>query len=126
MLNPTAQADACRTPSPWVTLETPPGSFTQVEHPGRGLGQRHGLEPPRAARPPGRRPRRPGRWEVGAGVHGVAQAQLDRVHALLGGQPVHLGLVGEAGLDGAEPAHGLARRVVGGDDGAVDGALGTS
>ncbi len=53
-------------------------------------------------------------------VHRVAQPQLDRVHLQRGGELVHLRLVREAGLHGAEPAHRAARRVVGVDDVGVD------
>jgi hypothetical protein len=56
---------------------------------------------------------------VAGGEH-VAATQLDRVHPEGVGQPVHLGLVGEAGLHGPEAAHGPTRRVVGAHDGAVD------
>ena len=67
------------------------------------------------------------RWPVGRRLP-VRMALRSRSStgsmAELGGQPVHLGLVGEAGLDGSEPAHGPARRVVGVDDVAVDGGAG--
>jgi hypothetical protein len=39
------------------------------------------------------------------GRHRVADAQVDRVHVERRGQPVHLRLVGEGDLHGAEPAH---------------------
>ncbi len=45
-------------------------------------------------------------------LHGVQLAELDRVHAQLRRELVHLGLVGEAGLDGAEAAHRATGRVV--------------
>src|SRR5215210_28656 len=45
----------------------------------------------------------------------VLYAELDRVHAELPRQLVHLGLVGEAHLHGAEPAHRAAGWVVGVD-----------
>ena len=48
-----------------------------------------------------------------ARFEGVDQSQLNRVHAECICQAVHLGLMGEAGLDTAEAPHGPARRVVG-------------
>ncbi len=45
-------------------------------------------------------------------LHGVELTELDRVHAQLRRELVHLGLVREAGLDGAEAAHRAAGRVV--------------
>ena len=56
----------------------------------------------------------------GAGRERVAAPQLDGVEPELGGQAVHLRLVGEAGLDGAEASHRPARRVVGVDHVGVD------
>ena len=55
-----------------------------------------------------------------AGLQRVAQPQLDRIQSELRGQPVHLRLVRDGHLDGAEPAHGAARRVVGEHDAGVD------
>ena len=51
-----------------------------------------------------------------AGRDRVADAQRDRVDPERGGEPVHLRLVGERDLDGAEAAHRAARRVVRVDD----------
>ena len=48
-----------------------------------------------------------------AGLQGVADAQFHRVQADRRGEAVHLGLVAETRLDGAEAAHRPARRVVG-------------
>lgn len=47
--------------------------------------------------------------QQGALLHGVELPELDRVHVQLGGQLVHLRLVGEARLDGAEASHRAAR-----------------
>ena len=55
-----------------------------------------------------------------AGLHGVAQADLDGVEPARRGQLVHLALVGEARLHDAEPAHRPARQVVGAHGLAVD------
>ena len=51
----------------------------------------------------------------------VLDPQFDPVHAEDVGQLVHLRLVTEAGLHGAEPAHRPARRVVGLHRHAIDG-----
>ena len=48
-----------------------------------------------------------------ARLEGVAEAEVYRIHAQGNSQPVHLGFVGEAGLDGAEAPHGPTRWVVG-------------
>ena len=61
-----------------------------------------------------------------AGLHGVAQADLDRVEPARRGQQVHLALVGEARLHDAEPAHRPARQVVGAHGVAVDDGVGTA
>ena len=55
-----------------------------------------------------------------AGLHGVAQAELDRVEPARRGEPVHLALVGEARLHDAEAAHRPARQVVGAHGDALD------
>ena len=55
-----------------------------------------------------------------AGGERVAQAQLDRVELERAGELVHLRLVREADLDGAEAAHRAAGRVVRVHDGALD------
>ncbi len=55
-----------------------------------------------------------------AHLHRVAAAELDRIHAERGRELVHLRLVAERGLDGAEAAHRAARRVVGVDAVGVD------
>ena len=59
-----------------------------------------------------------------AGLHRVAQPDLDRVEAARRGQLVHLPLVGEARLHHAEAAHRAARQVVGAHRLAVDGGVG--
>ncbi len=53
-------------------------------------------------------------------LDGVANAQLDRVHAQRGGEFVHLGLIRESRLYRAKPAHRAARRVVGVEAPALD------
>ena len=63
--------------------------------------------------------RRPGRDHAALGER-VAAPQLDRIHLQRRGELVHLRLVREAGLHGAEAAHRAARRVVGVDDVGVD------
>ena len=55
-----------------------------------------------------------------AGLHRVAQPDLDRVEAARRGELVHLRLVGEARLHDAEAAHRPARQVVGAHRPAVD------
>src|SRR5262249_59179053 len=55
-----------------------------------------------------------------AGPERVEEAELDRIDRERSGELVHLGLVREAALDGAEAAHRAARRVVGVDAGALD------
>src|ERR671910_318870 len=77
------------------------------------------------ATPPASRTRYPlaGGQHV-AGGEGVAQPQLDRIDAEARGEAVHLRLVTEAHLHGAESTHGTARRVVGADDGGVDQRVG--
>src|SRR6266576_947525 len=55
-----------------------------------------------------------------AGCERVPETELDGVDAELGGQLVHLRLVREAALHGAETAHCAARRIVRVDAGALD------
>ena len=59
-----------------------------------------------------------------AGPHRVGDPQLDRVDAQRRGELVHLRLVGDRDLDGAEPAHRAARRVVGVGHVRVDARVG--
>jgi hypothetical protein len=47
-----------------------------------------------------------------AGAHRVAQAELEGIHAEALGEQIHLRLVAEAHLDGAEAAHGAVGAVV--------------
>ena len=54
------------------------------------------------------------------GGQDVLHPQFDGIRAEGGGQAVHLGLVSDAGLDGAEAAHGPAGWVVGANDHALD------
>ena len=60
-----------------------------------------------------------GRKHVARG-EGIQQAQLDRVDPERRGELVHLGLAGEARLDGPEPAHRATGRVVRVDDGRLE------
>ena len=55
-----------------------------------------------------------------AGPHRVAQPDLDRVEPAGLGQPVHLALVGEAGLHDAEAPHRAAGQVIGAHGEALD------
>ena len=73
----------------------------------------------------GQRPRDalPGRQHVARGDR-IAQAQLDRIHAELGREPVHLRLGAEARLHRAEAAHRAAGRVVRVHDRALDQRIG--
>ena len=69
----------------------------------------------------------PTRWPGGhaaVGPHRVEDPQVDRVHVERRGELVHLRLVGEGDLHGAEAAHRAARRVVGVDDVGVDARVG--
>ena len=59
------------------------------------------------------------------GLERVQQPQLDRVDLERRGEPVHLRLAREAGLDGAEAAHRAAGRVVRVDDRSDEVALST-
>ena len=67
------------------------------------------------------------RWPVGS-VSPCPMAlhdpELDGIHLEGDGELVHLRLGGEAGLDGAEAAHGPAGRVVGEDGAALDERVG--
>ena len=83
---------------------------------GNGMARSRSSSSATGRRPLHRLPRRQAR----ALDHRVAQAQLDRVELERGGEPVHLRLVGEAGLHRAEAAHRAAGRVVGVHDVAVD------
>ena len=119
-LNPTAKPTPRWTPSPRVVLPAPPGRRIGSRGSGSGSGtgiaaaaritSATGIEPSSTC-PVG---------SVSPGSMRVQQPQLDRVDPELGGEPVHLRLGGEAGLHGAEAAHGTAGRVVRVDDGAVD------
>src|SRR6266571_5043728 len=100
-LMPMAYPTPRATPSPCVALDTRAGRQGRVPHPAEQFGD-------------GRRrvDHLPGRHDRALG-HRVADPELHRVQAGPAGTLVHLRLVGEAGLDGAEAAHRPARRVVG-------------
>ena len=111
-LNPTAKPTPRRTPSPRVVLPAPPGR--RIGSRGSSSGSGMGI----SAAPPddlGDRNRAgddlAGREHV-ARTERVAHAQVDAADAERVRELVHLRLVREAGLDGAEAAHGAAGRVV--------------
>ncbi len=115
-LKPTAKPIPRRTPSPRVVLPAPPGSRIGS----RGSASAAGGSSAAAARITSAVGSEHSiRWPVGRmspGRERVPQPQLDRVEPEPRGEPVHLRLGGEAGLDGAEAAHRAAGRVVRVDD----------
>jgi hypothetical protein len=103
-------ADAAADPLPVRGVRDPAGQLARVA---RGLGRHgealHALE--QLGDRGGRGHQLPRRQPV-AGRDRVAQAQRDRIHSQRGGELVHLRLVRERHLDGPEPAHRPAGRVV--------------
>ena len=110
-LIPTAKPTPRRTPSPRVVLPEPPGGGS-----GRGAAPRARADERGAASDHLGHGQRAGDQLAGrkhvAGRDRVEQAQLDRLDVERGGELVHLRLVREAALHGAESAHRAARRVV--------------
>ena len=119
-LRPTAKPVPRRTPSPRVVLPVPPGRRTGSRGSSSGSGGARSAQR-RMTSATGSEPVIS--WPVGSvspGLRALSSRSSTGIDVERGRELVHLRLVREAALNGAEAAHGAARRVVRVDAGAFD------